>query len=184
MSLPTLEEAVEEVGFEFPRTRKLECPKHEDKTPSLHLYEDSWYCFACGAHGDGIGLVAHYTNQDVRRLLAQRGSGDIQRRATRGMSKTDVGRAVVRRRRELLHWWFGEISVAYADSKEWALLRAVDLWTDVFDELTDRITGTGLWDSEEKLPPYEAEQAIDELRLLLEQALPMEQAEGVRTLDV
>jgi DNA polymerase len=33
---------------------KTKCPFHDDHTPSLHLYEDHYYCFACGAHGGQI----------------------------------------------------------------------------------------------------------------------------------
>lgn len=45
------------------RPRHAVCPFHSDTTPSLNLYEggsgDSphYHCFACGAHGDLIGLV-------------------------------------------------------------------------------------------------------------------------------
>ena len=32
--------------------RKICCPFHDDKTPSLNFYEDSYYCFGCAATGD------------------------------------------------------------------------------------------------------------------------------------
>ncbi len=180
--LPTMQQAVEEIGYEWPRTGKLECPKHSDTDGSLHLYTDSYYCFSCGATGDGIGLVALYTNQDVRRLLAQRGGGVVQRQATRGMSRTDVTREVFRQRRALEHWWFDQISLAYVDAYDWALLRAIDLWSGVFQDLDDQILGAGFYD--EKLAPYAAEAAISGLRMRLEKVLPFEQAEGRRTKDV
>lgn len=34
------------------------CPFHDEKTPSLKLYENSFYCFGCGAGGDVITFVA------------------------------------------------------------------------------------------------------------------------------
>lgn len=178
--LPTIEEALDEIGEPMPRTRKLECPKHEDKTASLHLYEDSFYCFSCGMHGDGLGLVALFTNQDVRRLLAQRGDGDV-RRATRGLSLTAVSREVQRQRRALHNWWFDQMGQAYADSEQWALLRAVDLWGQVFQDLDEKILGKGAWLGEEKPSPHEAEQMIKACRRLLDAALPLEIAEGQRT---
>ena len=181
--LPTIEEALDEIGEPMPRDRKMECPKHEDKTASLHLYEDSWYCFSCGLHGDGIGLVAHYTNQDVRRLLAQRGDGDM-RKATKGLSLTAVSREVQRQRRALHNWWFDQISVAYADSEEWALLRAVDLWGQVFRDLDEKILGKGMWLGEDKPPPHVAERLIQQLRGDLVRALPLEVAEGKRTRSI
>lgn len=180
--LPTMEEAVEEVGFEWPRNGKLECPKHSDTDGSLHLYPDSWYCFSCGATGDGIGLVALYTNRDVRRLLVERGGRRIERQATKGLTKSDVTREVFRQRRELEHWWFDRISEAYAGSYPWSLVRAVDHWSMVFQDLDDQILGAGFY--EEKLPPYLAEAAIGKLRTQLEKALPFEVAEGERTKDM
>lgn len=33
------------------------CPFHGEKHPSMKIYEDSYYCFACGAHGDVINWV-------------------------------------------------------------------------------------------------------------------------------
>lgn len=34
------------------------CIFHEDRTPSLKLYGDHFYCFGCGAHGDVTDLTA------------------------------------------------------------------------------------------------------------------------------
>ena len=34
------------------------CPFHADRTPSMKLNEDYFYCFGCGAHGDAIDLAA------------------------------------------------------------------------------------------------------------------------------
>ena len=34
------------------------CPFHNDRHPSMKLYDDHFYCFACGAHGDVIDLTA------------------------------------------------------------------------------------------------------------------------------
>jgi len=40
------------------RSRKIRCPFHEDRTPSMHVYEspaDGWYCFgACKRHGHSV----------------------------------------------------------------------------------------------------------------------------------
>ncbi|MEG8041730.1 CHC2 zinc finger domain-containing protein [Sphingomonas sp. LR59] len=44
------------------RPRKALCPFHDDRNPSLNLYQranqrDNFHCFACGAHGDVVSLV-------------------------------------------------------------------------------------------------------------------------------
>jgi hypothetical protein len=43
------------------RDGKVSCPFHEDRTPSLHLYErpdQGWYCFGCGRGGSIYDLAA------------------------------------------------------------------------------------------------------------------------------
>ena len=50
-------------GAPVGRSGKVRCPFHEDRTPSLHVYEDprrGWYCFGCGRGGsiyDFAGLL-------------------------------------------------------------------------------------------------------------------------------
>lgn len=46
-------------GREPDRRGKLACPFHEDRHPSLHLYEDgTFYCFGCGAGGSIYDFAA------------------------------------------------------------------------------------------------------------------------------
>lgn len=37
---------------------KAICPFHADKRPSMKVYADGYYCFACGSGGDAIKFVA------------------------------------------------------------------------------------------------------------------------------
>lgn len=37
--------------------RTMLCPFHDEKTPSLHFYEDSFYCFGCQEGGDVFAFV-------------------------------------------------------------------------------------------------------------------------------
>ena len=50
--------AAERYGLEVNLGGMVRCPFHEDHTPSMKLYEDHFYCFGCGKHGDVIDLVA------------------------------------------------------------------------------------------------------------------------------
>jgi hypothetical protein len=54
------------------RSRKVRCPFHEDRTPSLHVYdtsEDGWYCFGCKRHGHTVyDLAAAMWNLETRGL--------------------------------------------------------------------------------------------------------------------
>jgi hypothetical protein len=45
-------------GLQISRSWMACCPFHNDKTPSLKLYPDHFYCFGCGETGDGTGFVA------------------------------------------------------------------------------------------------------------------------------
>lgn len=51
-------EAAEKYGIDVNRTGKALCPFHNDRNPSMNVYDDHYHCFACGEHGDSIDLVA------------------------------------------------------------------------------------------------------------------------------
>jgi hypothetical protein len=57
----------------FGSARKLCCPFHADKTPSLVVYEDHVHCFGCGAHLeliDYVMMVEDVDRAEAERLLA------------------------------------------------------------------------------------------------------------------
>lgn len=58
----SVKEAAEYYGLEVNRGNMVCCPFHADRTPSMKLNEDYFYCFGCGAHGDVIYLVAKLFN--------------------------------------------------------------------------------------------------------------------------
>lgn len=43
--------------IKIPHGKKIMCLFHDDKVPSLHIYDTSYYCFACGAHGTTIDII-------------------------------------------------------------------------------------------------------------------------------
>ena len=45
------------------------CPFHTEKTPSLKIYDDSFYCFGCGATGDVITFVMRWFNIDFKQAI-------------------------------------------------------------------------------------------------------------------
>ena len=53
-----MKEAAERYGLEVKRGSMVCCPFHADRTPSMKLNEDYFYCFGCGASGDVIDLAA------------------------------------------------------------------------------------------------------------------------------
>ena len=50
--------AAERYGLPVRQGNMICCPFHADRTPSMKLNEDYFYCFGCGAHGDVIALTA------------------------------------------------------------------------------------------------------------------------------
>lgn len=58
----SVKEAAEYYGLEVKRGSMVCCPFHNDRTPSMKLNEDYFYCFGCGATGDVIDLVAKLFN--------------------------------------------------------------------------------------------------------------------------
>ena len=50
--------AAERYGLPVRQGNMVCCPFHNDRTPSMKLNEDYFYCFGCGVHGDVIALTA------------------------------------------------------------------------------------------------------------------------------
>ena len=50
--------AAERYGLPIQQGSMTRCPFHADRTPSMKLNEDYFYCFGCGASGDVIDLAA------------------------------------------------------------------------------------------------------------------------------
>lgn len=57
--------------IEITNGNKIRCPFHNDKNPSLQLFEEtnSYYCFACCRGGDIINFVQHYKKSSFTEAL-------------------------------------------------------------------------------------------------------------------
>ncbi len=59
------------------RQWKACCPFHGEKTPSLHIWDDHYHCFGCGAHGDAVSFIMQSEGAGfmdaVSRLAAEAG---------------------------------------------------------------------------------------------------------------
>ena len=56
----TMKQVAELYGIDTKRGM-INCPFHNDKTPSMKLYDDHYYCFGCGEHGDAVSFAARIT---------------------------------------------------------------------------------------------------------------------------
>ncbi len=52
-------------GIEAGRNR-LPCPLHHGKNNNFQVWDESFYCFKCGAHGDAISFVMQYYSADFK----------------------------------------------------------------------------------------------------------------------
>ena len=57
-TLVSVPAAAKRCGLEVNDAGMVRCPFHEDHTPSMKLYEDHFFCFGCGKHGDVVTLVS------------------------------------------------------------------------------------------------------------------------------
>ena len=65
--------AAEWYGLPIQQGGMVCCPFHDDRTPSMKLNEDYFYCFGCGATGDVIDLAARLfglSSYDAAKKLA------------------------------------------------------------------------------------------------------------------
>ena len=60
-------------GFNIQRGNFICCPFHNEKTPSLKLYDGNrgFYCFGCGEHGSVIDFVMRYFNLDFQKAISK-----------------------------------------------------------------------------------------------------------------
>ena len=92
--------AAERYGLPIQQGSMVCCPFHADRTPSMKLNEDYFYCFGCGASGDVIDLAARLFDlskyEAVQKLAADFGiSGEkpsVLAKLKRGKTQTEAER--------------------------------------------------------------------------------------------
>ena len=100
----SVKEAAEYYGLEVNRGSMICCPFHADRTPSMKLNEDYFYCFGCGACGDVIDLAARLFGPSgydaAKKLAADFGITEqkpsILARLQRGASQAETERRCFR----------------------------------------------------------------------------------------
>lgn len=65
-----LKRAAEDYGLEVRNGMAL-CIFHDERTPSMKLYDDHFHCFGCGEHGDVTDLVAKLLNLSPKEAAMQ-----------------------------------------------------------------------------------------------------------------
>ena len=96
--------AAERYGLPIQQGSMVCCPFHNDRTPSMKLNEDYFYCFGCGASGDVIDLAARLFGLSgydaAKKLAADFGIPEqkpsILAKLQRGKSQTEAERRCFR----------------------------------------------------------------------------------------
>lgn len=65
----TMREVLERYGYETNKKDFICCPFHNEKTPSMRIYEKDYHCFGCGEHGDTITFVQKLFNLSFQEAL-------------------------------------------------------------------------------------------------------------------
>lgn len=67
----TMRAACEKYGLALNRAGFAVCPFHTEKTASLKVYPNRFYCFGCGAHGSVIDFVMQLFNLDFGAAISR-----------------------------------------------------------------------------------------------------------------
>ena len=65
----TMREVLERYGYTADRKGFICCPFHNEKTPSMRIYDKDYHCFGCGEHGDVITFVQKLFNLSFQEAL-------------------------------------------------------------------------------------------------------------------
>ena len=65
----TMCEVLERYGYEPNKKGFVCCPFHNEKTPSMKIFEKDYHCFGCGEHGDVITFVQKLFNLSFQEAL-------------------------------------------------------------------------------------------------------------------
>lgn len=71
-------------GLHPNRSGFIRCPFHKEKTASMKIYQDSYYCFGCGAGGDVFNFVSAMDNLSFRESFLELGGTYEQKKETFG----------------------------------------------------------------------------------------------------
>lgn len=78
----SIKEVARYYGITINRSGFAKCPFHEERTPSMKIYDDHFYCFSCQCSGDSIRLVSQLFSltplDAVKRIQSDFGIADVE----------------------------------------------------------------------------------------------------------
>ena len=69
----SMQDVVKLYGISINRSGFCKCPFHTEKTASMKIYRDSYYCYGCSAHGDVFTFVQTIENCDFKQAYQRLG---------------------------------------------------------------------------------------------------------------
>lgn len=69
----SMQDILAQYGLHPNRSGFICCPFHKEKTASMKIYQDSYYCFGCGAHGDIFSFVSAMDGLSFREAFLELG---------------------------------------------------------------------------------------------------------------
>ena len=68
-----IKKVIDHLNLKINSQNKVHCPAHEDRTPSLQIYEktNSFYCFSCSTGGSVIDLVRLVRNYSIAKAIQE-----------------------------------------------------------------------------------------------------------------
>lgn len=80
----SMQDILARYGLHSNRSGFICCPFHKEKTASMKIYQDSYYCFGCGAHGDIFDFVSEMEDITFREAFFELGGTYEQKTETFG----------------------------------------------------------------------------------------------------
>lgn len=80
----SMRDILDRYGIRPDRAGFIRCPFHKEKTASMKIYQDSYYCFGCGTHGDIFDFVSEMEDITFREAFFELGGTYEQKKETFG----------------------------------------------------------------------------------------------------
>lgn len=95
----SMKQVLDRYGLVPNRAGFIYCPFHQEKTPSMKIYKDSFYCFGCGENGDVFSLVEKMDNLTFKEAYLSLG-GEYKREKSKFSSMRKIQKAKMQRKRK------------------------------------------------------------------------------------
>lgn len=96
----SMPQVLERYGLRPSRGGFIRCPFHKEKTASMKIYKDSYYCFGCGAHGDVFDFVQQMEGLDFKAAFRELG-GTYEHRSGKETFREKMARYHAEKEREM-----------------------------------------------------------------------------------